>query len=120
MPITPTELNAIVDYAAARGTYVSLHTADPGTTGANECTGGSPAYARKQTTWGAASGSPSSAVGSQITFDLLGQATHFGLWSAVTAGTFRGGNALPATIGTAAVQTTQAIIPTYGPFTGLT
>lgn len=31
----------------ALGAYVSLHTADPGTTGTSEATGGSPAYARK-------------------------------------------------------------------------
>lgn len=47
------------------GNWISLHTADPATTGTGEATGGSPAYARKQTTWsgGAADGSvPGSAV----------------------------------------------------------
>ncbi|QSL99780.1 hypothetical protein SEA_ODAY_36 [Gordonia phage ODay] len=32
--------------------WISLHTADPGSTGASEVTGGTPTYARQQTTWG--------------------------------------------------------------------
>lgn len=70
------------------GAYVSLHTADPGTTGANEATGGSPAYARKQTTWtgGASDGVVS---GSQVTIDVpAGTYTYAGLWTASTGGTF--------------------------------
>lgn len=35
----------------AEAQTISLHTDDPGTTGANELTGGSPAYARKTITW---------------------------------------------------------------------
>lgn len=35
----------------AQADTVSLHTDDPGTTGDNEVTGGSPAYARKSITW---------------------------------------------------------------------
>ena len=37
--------------------YISLHTADPGETGASECTGGS--YARQAGSFGAASGGAS-------------------------------------------------------------
>lgn len=80
----------------ALGAYVSLHTADPGTTGASEATGGSPAYARKQTTWtgGASDGS---VPGSEVTFDApAGTYTHFGVWSASSGGTFIGGGALNA------------------------
>ncbi|ASR85230.1 hypothetical protein I5H06_gp74 [Mycobacterium phage SirPhilip] len=43
---------AIVAAIGAQGALISLHSADPGTTGANELTGG--AYARKTTVWGAA------------------------------------------------------------------
>ncbi|EFQ82687.1 hypothetical protein HMPREF0063_11896 [Aeromicrobium marinum DSM 15272] len=83
------------------GLHISLHTADPGTTGASEATGGSPAYARQPTTWtgGASDGS---VAGSEVTFDAAaGTYSHFGIWSASTAGTFIGGGALssPATLG---------------------
>lgn len=76
-------------------THVSLHTADPGTTGADEVTGGSPAYARREVVWNAASGGvlddadiPAFDVPSSTTI------THFGLWTADTGGTFIGGDAL--------------------------
>lgn len=80
----------------ALGLHISLHTADPGTTGASEATGGSPAYARKATVW--TGGSSDGAVpGSEVTFDApSGTYTHFGIWTASTAGTFIGGGALNA------------------------
>ncbi|ASR85913.1 hypothetical protein SEA_NIKLAS_29 [Mycobacterium Phage Niklas] len=43
---------AVVTAIGQQGALISLHSADPGTTGASEITGGS--YARKTTTWGAA------------------------------------------------------------------
>ena len=90
MPLVVAELQAAVDAEAARITWYSLHTADPGTTGTSEVTGGIPAYARKQTTWGAANTS-GVAAGSQVTFDVPATTvTHVGFWSASTAGTFRG------------------------------
>lgn len=66
----------------------SLHTADPGTTGANEVSGGSPAYARKALTW--TSGSTGTATSSAV-FDVPTSTTPAwsGIWSATTAGTFR-------------------------------
>lgn len=80
----------------ALGGYVSLHTASPSTTGANEASGGSPAYARKLTTW--TGGSSDGVVpGSQVTIDVpAGTYTHFGIWSASTAGTFITGGTLSA------------------------
>lgn len=83
------------------GQFISLHTADPGITGASEATGGSPAYARKSTTWSAGA-SDGSVAGSEVTFDVpAGTFSHFGVWTAGTAGTFIGGGALssPATLG---------------------
>lgn len=85
----------------ALGGYISLHTADPGTTGASEATGGSPAYARKLTTWtgGASDGS---VPGSQVTFDAgAGTYSYMGIWTASTAGTFVAGFSLstPVTLG---------------------
>lgn len=79
------------------GGWISLHTADPGTTGANEATGGSPAYARKQTTWTGGS-SDGVVTGSQVTIDVpAGTYTHVGQWTASTGGTFIQGAAITST-----------------------
>lgn len=89
MALTPTEVGVITTAEAARITQLSLHTADPGTTGANEATGGSPAYARKTTTVTAAGGVGTS---TQVTFDVPAATyTHFGCWNGAT---FVGGNPL--------------------------
>lgn len=89
MAFTTAVLNLAVDAVAGAGAYISAHTADPTTTGANEVTGGS--YARQLTTWAAASGG--SRAGSQVTIPIPTgvTVTHIGIWSAVTAGTFREG-----------------------------
>src|SRR3954467_15001810 len=80
-------LNTAASDEIARYLYISLHTTDPGTTGTAEATGGSPAYARKAAVWGTPSGGVVSAT--QGTFDVpAGTYGYFGLWSAVTAGTF--------------------------------
>ena len=78
----------------AAATYVSLHTADPGTTGTSEVSGGS--YARVQTTWGTAAAS--SMAGSQVTINVPASTTiqFWGIWTASSAGTFYEGGALPA------------------------
>lgn len=90
MPLVAAALNLAIDGIATSATFASLHTGDPSTTGANEATGGSPAYARKGITWAASSGGTKSNSAS-ITFDVAaGTYYHVGLWSAVTAGTFYG------------------------------
>lgn len=107
--ITDAERNADADRAAGAIAYLSLHTATPGTTGASEATGGSPAYARKPPTFNSAgavgplggTAQPATvgcAWSSAVTFDVpAGSFTHWGAWSAVTAGTYRRGNVLAAT-----------------------
>jgi hypothetical protein len=74
-----------------------LHTADPSTTGANELTGGSPAYARKAVTWSAAATAAKAASNAPV-FDVgAGKTiTHWGMWSTATGGTFYYGGTLPA------------------------
>lgn len=73
--------------------FGSLHTAYS-TSGANEVTGGSPAYARAALTWASASGSPiTKALAATLpTWNVPASTTvgWFGLWTASTAGTFRG------------------------------
>lgn len=68
--------------------FGSLHTAYS-TTGTNEVTGGSPAYARKGIVWGAAA-SGSKALTGLPTFDVPAGTTvaWFGGWDAVTTGNF--------------------------------
>lgn len=89
-----TSIDDAIAGITAAATWISLHTASPATTGANEVSGGS--YARVQTTWGAPATSAS--LGSQVTINVPASTTitHFGIWSAVTAGTYHGGAALPA------------------------
>lgn len=92
----------------ALGASISLHTADPGTTGTSEATGGSPAYARKTTTWtgGASDGS---VPGSQVTFDApAGTYTHMGIWN---GSTFIAGFALNASA-TLSAQGQVLVTPT--------
>lgn len=82
---------------------VSLHTGDPGTTGANEATGGSPAYARQSVTMGAPVNGVSTS--DQVTFNVPADTyTHFGVWD--SSGAFKGGNPLD----TAQVMSSQGEI----------
>lgn len=73
-------------------THVSLHTGSPGDSGANEVSGGSPAYARKAIAFNAASSGSMDDSTNGITFDVPASTTvtHVGYWSASTAGTFLG------------------------------
>lgn len=89
---------AASDAIVALGDWISLHTASPGTTGANEATGGSPAYARKQTTWSADVTDDGIRAGTQVTIDVAaGTYTHFGVWSASSGGTYRDGGTIAST-----------------------
>lgn len=106
--------NSLCDGLAAVAVFSSLHTGDPSTTGANEATGGSPAYARKSVAWNAASGGQRTSSGSQ-TFDVpAGTYYWVGKFSASTAGTYYGaaplGGQAPQ-IGTAA--NTGDVITSY-------
>lgn len=81
--------------------YVSLHTADPSTTGASEVTGGT--YARVAVTWNAASsGSVTQSNALSINLPASTTASYFGVWSASTAGTYYIGGALSPSITTGA------------------
>lgn len=91
---------AAVLTALMTGRYISLHTADPGNTGASEVSGGS--YARQaQGSWSQTGNNPTT-MSNDATIDFpvatgaWGVVTHFGIWSAVSAGTFYGGYALSA------------------------
>ena len=83
------------DAVGAAATWFSLHTGDPGTTGANEASG--TGASRGQTVWAAANSSNGTKAGSQATVGAAAQAyTHWGLWSAASGGVFHMGGPLPA------------------------
>lgn len=85
LPIVSTRETLAIAYGNI-GSWIGIHTADPGTTGASEATGGSPAYIRKQTVW-AAGGSDGVITGSQVAFDLpAGTYTHISVWKTVAGG----------------------------------
>ncbi len=93
----------------ALGNSISLHTADPGTTGTSEATGGTPAYARKVTTWTGAS-ADGSVTGSPVVFDVpAGTYTHLGVWN---GSTFVAGFALLSSTGVLPGQQTVTVTPT--------
>jgi hypothetical protein len=78
---------------AAAGGYISLHSTSPGTTGAAEISGGT--YARVLSTWAGAAASAD--AGSQVTINVPAATTiaYFGIWTALSGGTYLGGGPLP-------------------------
>ena len=85
------------NFTSAANIYVSVHTADPGETGANE----NSAYDgdRKAVTFDAPSaGSGVTQNAGSVTFANMPAitVTHIGLWDATTGGNFLWGNALVA------------------------
>ena len=103
MPFNETGLNAVLDLAANKGgpsiDTVSLHTADPGTTGANEVVG--TGYARKRISM-ATSGSSTGLVSWENTSGTSwGTITHVGMWGASGS----------AYLGSAALSVPKAALP---------
>jgi len=85
---TTTARNQMLD--ATDITHLSAHTDYPGTTQANEVTGGSPAYARKSITFASAASGIKASNNAQV-FDIPAGTTvrWFGFSTASTAGTGR-------------------------------
>jgi hypothetical protein len=83
-------LDALDEGIATGAKFGSLHTAYS-STGTNEVTGGSPAYARKGATWAAAA-SGAKATSASMVFDVPAGTTvrWVGFWDAVTVGNFLG------------------------------
>jgi hypothetical protein len=102
-------LSALGVASATNADFGSLHTAYS-TTGTNEVTGGSPAYARKALTWAAASGGSMALAATLPTWDVPAGTTvaWWGGWDAVTTGTFLfmlpagGGTLQPCSVETSA------------------
>lgn len=94
MTIPVTTKNAMLDGQAF--TQASLHTAFPGTTGANEVAGGAPAYARKNITMNASAGGQR-ALNAAVIFDVPATTVRWvGYWNGATfVGTAPNGGATP-------------------------
>jgi hypothetical protein len=109
MALTSGALDIMLDAFGDAAVYVSLHTDNPGTNGANEVDGGT--YARELSEWGSASGG-NLLNDSPIVFDVPASTTirFLGYWSADEAGTFYGSRALDAdqTYATAGTYTIAA------------
>lgn len=91
MPYSTLGKNAMLNALGALAGFVSLHTGDPGDNGANEISGGSPAYARKAGTWNAASGGSLDNSNAPV-FDVPAATTvsWVGFWSLASGGVFYG------------------------------
>lgn len=86
-------------------THVSLHTASPSTTGANE-NANTGSYARQACSWNAAASSAKT-NSTALTFSTLGSVavTHFGTWNSGTygGGAYSIGGALSASVTAASI-----------------
>jgi len=91
MPYSSLGKNAMLNALGALAVFASLHSADPGESGTNELTGGSPAYARKAITWNVA-GSGTMDDSNVPMFDVPAGSVvlYVGLWSLATGGIFYG------------------------------
>jgi hypothetical protein len=79
-------MNAII----AAAPYLSIHTANPGTTGTSESTA-----ARVAAGWAASANGDTTATNKSFTGGAAsGPATYVGFWSAATGGVFRGSQVL--------------------------
>lgn len=91
MPFSTPACDYMLDQAGANKLlYASLHSAYSAT-GANELTGGSPAYARQAATWSAA-GSNSKVLSGTYTWNVPASSSvaFIGFWDAVSGGNFQG------------------------------
>jgi len=95
------------------GLFISIHSAAPGPTGANELVGGT-AYTgtRPAVTWGAITAGVILSTNSQTYPMLVLQATgvpDFGIWTAASGGTYLGGGAISGASGSVAVGASLVI-----------
>ena len=92
MDLVDAAKNLTLDELASVMTHISLHSAYPGSTGTNELTGGSPAYARQEVVWDPAASGVLTTDSAVPSFNVpAGSSVAFaGFWSAATSGTYYG------------------------------
>lgn len=106
---TTAEKNALATKYGTDAAYGALFTTAPGSSAGTEVTGGSPAYARKALTWGAASGG---VITASATFDVPAcTVVGTGVYSAATGGTYLDGNTVTSV--TFSTQDTVTVTFTY-------
>ena len=88
MPLSNAALQAAYTAVKGMGAWVSAHTADPGTTGASEVSGG--VYTRVQASLPAGSNGSGTAAAVNIPIPAGAEVKYLGVWSAQTGGTFIG------------------------------
>jgi hypothetical protein len=91
MPLSTLSADYLLDqWGTNKALFGSLHTAYSAS-GANEVTGGSPAYARQALTWASAAAN-SKALSGTYTWNVPASTTVYwvGFWDAVTSGNFQG------------------------------
>lgn len=117
MALSNTALQTLYTSLKGMGAYVSAHTADPGTTGANEVSGAG--YNRVQATLPAGSNGAGTAPAVSIPIPAGVEVKWIGVWSAATGGTFIGAHngqlspTLPFPVaGTVTVQLSEVITST--------
>jgi hypothetical protein len=104
MPLaSATAENAATNAVTALCADIALHTASPSTTGANELSGST----RQTSTFGSSSsGTATNTNAPAVPQPASTTTTHFGEWSAATAGTFEIGGALGSSLTTGASAAT--------------
>lgn len=116
---TDAQRKALANAYTAAAPKGSLFTADPGTAGAatNELTGGSPAFARKDMTWGTAATSGATAVSTSAAtpFDVGSgnTVTYFGVCATTTLTTADVKDSVAVTSQAFASQGTYTVTATY-------
>lgn len=107
---TATQKNTLATAYGTAATHAAVYTTAPGGSAGTEPSGGSPAYARKAISWGAASGGVITAT---VTFDIPAGTTIVGagVHTALTAGTYLDGASV--TSQAFATQGTYALTLTY-------
>jgi hypothetical protein len=100
MGLTPTVEESLTQtitqdtsYSSGAPVWMSLHSANPGSSGSNEVTTGSGSFARQEVAFTGSSGTDTNVA--EVTFTISGATvTWIGYWTAETSGTFLGGFAL--------------------------
>lgn len=93
---TVTMRNLLVDAYKAAALFVALYTTAPGASAGTEPSGGSPAYARKASNWGATATSAATAAPAAHDVPTGTTIVGAGYHSASTAGTYYDGGAVPS------------------------
>jgi hypothetical protein len=108
---TTTQKNTLATSYGTAATHGALYSTVPGASAGTELTGGSPAYARRALSWGAASGGVISVT--PTAFDVASGATvaGAGVHTAITAGTYLDGASV--TSQSFSSQGTYALTLTY-------